>query len=132
MAPERLARRALSMVWAACATACAPPSPAVPAPRATETATPSIPGLPDRASALIGDNSAQLAATLGDPSLLRHDGDAEFWLYTTPGGCRVEIVLYHRNGEPTVAHVDAETPRHTSEAACLRDIAGSRGHRRVI
>jgi hypothetical protein len=126
-----LRRVVLAAMPVACATACTPPAPAVPAPRVTETATPSVPGLPARASALVGDNSAQLAATLGDPSLLRHDGDAEFWLYTTPGGCRVEIVLYHRNGEPTVAHVDAETPRHTSEAACLRDIAGTRGHRRV-
>jgi hypothetical protein len=108
---------------------CAPAATIVapPAPRPSATATPVVPGVPVRARGLVGDTSAEVAATLGAPALLRHDGDAEFWLYATKRGCRVELVLYRTGGGKTVAHADANTPPHVSEAACLREIAANRG-----
>jgi hypothetical protein len=116
---------ALVLLVAACAVATAVVVP--PPPRATETATPTVPGVPGRAASLVGDSSAEVTARFGPPSLRRNEGDAEYWLYSSARGCRVEILLYRNGASETVAHATTALPPHFSEAACLREIAGARG-----
>ena len=86
---------------------------------------------PAAAAALVGTRAAELRRMLGEPALLRPEGDAEIWLYAAPE-CRLDIVLYPEGGALAVAHAAARAhgTGAVTEAACLAAIATATGTQR--
>ena len=86
---------------------------------------------PAAAASLLGTRAAELRRMLGEPALLRPEGDAEIWLYAAPE-CRLDIVLYPEGGALAVAHAAARAhgAAAVTEAACLAAIATATGTQR--
>ncbi|WP_431281431.1 hypothetical protein ACQW02_18755 [Humitalea sp. 24SJ18S-53] len=79
---------------------------------------------PSDTAAFVGAAPDTLRRWLGEPRLLRAEGEAQVWLYHTTS-CHLDLVLYPEPGGLRVAYAAARasgTERRT-EAACLRDIA---------
>jgi hypothetical protein len=75
---------------------------------------------------LVGATPTALEAELGQPSLLRHDGPAEIWLYRS-SRCAIDLILYRdpASGAPRVATADARPlGAPLSDADCLASMTG--------
>jgi hypothetical protein len=83
------------------------------------------PPLPDHAAGLVAATPAQVVAMLGTPSLRRIDGPAEVWLYNAAPVCRLDLVFYRDGSELHVAAASAHAAARTSEATCLKALAGT-------
>jgi len=79
---------------------------------------------PSETAAFVGAGPDTLRRWLGEPRLLRAEGEAQVWLYHATT-CHLDLVLYPERDGLRVAYASARasgTERRT-ESACLRDIA---------
>ncbi len=84
---------------------------------------------PSDSAAFLGATPDTLRRWLGEPRLMRLEGEAQVWLYQG-ANCHFDLVLYPDRGALRVAYAAARasgTERRT-ETACLADLArpGSR------
>ncbi len=83
--------------------------------------------VPARAAAMNGQPARVLRDAFGDPDLIRSDGPAEVWLYSSRT-CHLDVMVYRdpAGGEPHVAFAAARATGlvRMGESACLREIAG--------
>jgi len=85
-----------------------PPPPPPSVPFDPESATPynglaALPPIDDDPKQLLGLDPAMLNEKLGEPALIRRDGDAEIWQYREDS-CVLDLFLYGL--DKTVEHVD--------------------------
>jgi len=115
-----LAVLAAALTLASCAE-----RPAPPAPVAVVVAQATVPrSVPERVVGLIGLAPPAIEDALGPPVMRRPEAGGEVWLYATPDGCSLDLVLFpDRSGLPRVEHASTRTPVTLSEADCLRAVA---------
>ena len=81
------------------------------------------------ADRLDGLDGTSLANLLGQPSLLRRDGDAEIWQYVDDT-CILDLFLYAEGGRKAVDYVEARglngSGAKPSVQSCLDDVLAGR------
>ena len=68
-----------------------------------------MPALP-AGGALVGLAGGELEGMMGEPTLIRADGNAQYWRYSL-GGCQLDLFLYADGGRPRVAYLDVRPSR---------------------
>jgi hypothetical protein len=68
-----------------------------------------MPALP-AGGALVGLAGVDLEGMMGEPSLIRADGNAQYWRYSL-SGCQLDLFLYADGGRPRVTYVDVRSSR---------------------
>lgn len=77
---------------------------------------------------LMGKDPGALRSRMGEPSLLRKEGDAQVWQYAGTG-CVVFLYLYdNASGTPQVTFLDARSKASgaVAVAPCLDDVMRTR------
>ncbi len=87
------------------------------------------PVLDDDPRQLIGLGPEGLEALLGEPGLIRREGDAAIWQYRD-GTCVLDLFLYHDGAGPEVTYVEArgQNAVKTETRPCLNALL----HRRLV
>ena len=72
-----------------------------------------VPALPSGV-ALLGLAGGEVEGVMGEPTLIRADGPAQYWRYGL-GGCQLDLFLYAdpAAGRPRVAYLDVRPSRGT-------------------
>ncbi len=104
-----------------------PPPPPPSVPFDPDSATPynglaALPPIDDDPKQLLGMDRAMLNETLGEPALIRRDGDAEIWQYRADS-CVLDLFLYGQ--DKTVEHVDLRNRGNGDESSvsdCFTDM----------
>ena len=77
--------------------------------------------------ALVGLASGEVEGVMGEPTLIRADGTAQYWRYGL-GGCQLDLFLYAdaAAGRPRVAWLDVRPSRGSDSATSAVSAAQAR------
>jgi hypothetical protein len=108
-------------------TPSAPPDPAEAREQTAALVVPPV--LDDDPQQLIGLGPERLEALLGEPGLIRREGDAAIWQYRD-GTCVLDLFLYEDGAGPAVTYVEArgQDATKTETRPCLNAVL----HRRLV